>query len=493
MRKTGNRKTSIRATLSKMLGLALALSVGWSTWAAVPLPPDHPRRTLPGAAFGKLAQVERGSEQAAKDYYQGVVSRDLKFLTSETILGSDVRQLLDYFGFTAITAAELHRSNSAQLMQRGDAGDILATSFFAPKITSVAEPPREVPESGFGWRKLIRFRAKPGSPAATNGLESVWFLQNLFEKTIAADPFDSGRNVSRFNQAMLIRSPDGGAGLPNSAYFLTYGTLVDLDESGLPKKDASGNFVSAGKLTTSLKASFDGRDPEANRLAEEYFVPEACIECHGRSARRVKLNFLDTDHWFDRVSPNYGLEEPSYRREDFTALAGSSFGVLYDGGKDPAAPVFGQAFDVIRKLNAEIRNQNAAAGGTVNNFQLQAVDKWLELHRADQFGLAHVTPYRRGFGDHPWSPERSTHRQLLYYLNRYCYRCHSSVKYNVFDRRFVREHAFDLASRVQVRDASQVDVWMPQDRVFPGLEASEISGDLKVFVNLLNELESEPE
>jgi len=46
----------------------------------------------------------------------------------------------------------------------------------------------------------------------------------------------------------------------------------------------------------------------------------------------------------------------------------------------------------------------------------------------------HVPPYERGFGANPWNAASDQDRTLVYYLNRYCYRCHSSIKYSVFER-----------------------------------------------------------
>ena len=71
---------------------------------------------------------------------------------------------------------------------------ILATAFFAPKISRVDTPPPATP-SAFGWRKLIRFKAKAGSAAQSNGMELLYFLQNVFEKSPTGNPFDADKNV----------------------------------------------------------------------------------------------------------------------------------------------------------------------------------------------------------------------------------------------------------------------------------------------------------
>ncbi len=83
---------------------------------------------------------------------------------------------------------------------------------------------------------------------------------------------------------------------------------------------------------------------------------------------RGKANHLDTDHWFDSVTPQYGLHEARFQQEEFTALVGSPHGILYDGGKDQSTDKFRRTFDVIQQLNGEIGDRNLRVG-MVNNFQ----------------------------------------------------------------------------------------------------------------------------
>src|SRR5207248_1669154 len=80
-------------------------------------------------------------------------------------------------------------------------------------------------------------------------------------------------------------------------------------------------------------------------------------------------NYLDTDHWFDRVS-----------NDDFDAV-GKKQPVLFDAGtNDPTTPEFKKAFDVFRRLNTEIREQNRDADGTTPSFQQLAAESWLSGH-----------------------------------------------------------------------------------------------------------------
>jgi hypothetical protein len=442
-----------------------------------------------GKAFQpRLQQVVTGSEQAARNYYQQKASPQLGFLTADTILGSSIKDLLTYLGYNEVSASDLHRLSSADLMAKGMPGEILATRFFAPKITAVAENAPAVPSSGFGWRALTRFKARENSPAVTNGVQSMYFLQNIFQPQADLDPFDPVKRVSKFNQVIVVRAGNGPfIDSKRAAYFFAYGPLIKLDGNGNPQQTADGKFTDDGPLAFKLAATFDGRDPETNLNAKDYFVPDACVQCHGGAQLKGKVNFLDTDHWFDRVLPTYGVDGDPYKTEDFVGLAKAKFGLLYDGGKDKPDD-FKKAFDVLRKLNREIRDQNAAAGGTGNgNFQLRAADKWLQLH---QDSADHVPPYQRGFGADAWKADNDNHKKLLYFLNRYCYRCHSSVRYSVYDRQAVKDRASDIAGRVTT--VSDPLTWMPQDRAVPGLQPDGTAkGDLKVFLDLLDGLQQE--
>jgi hypothetical protein len=468
--------------------------VAATSLAADELPANHPRRHTKGAAFQlKQFQVATGNKEAAQKYYREVVSTQMKFETPETIENTTIKNLVTYFGHTNINASDLHRLSSDELMALSADGDILATRFFAPKISDVQEKPAQIPEGGFGWRKLVRLKAKAGSLAETNGVEFLYILQNIFEGTATGDPFNVDKNVSKFNQVIATRKIGSGpyTGAKQASYFLTYGRLVKVDSNKVPIK-VNGEFQEDGILIFNLEATFDedDRDPESNTKPKEYFVPDSCVQCHGGVRNRAKLNYLDTDHWVDRVKPAYGLADPRFAQEDFTALAQAPFGVLYDGGKDTTTSKFKNAFDVIRKLNEDIKTQNTDIGGG-NNFQLAAVTKWLELHTPGAADNKHVPPHERGFGLEIWNSADNSQRTLLYYLNRYCYRCHSSVRFNVFDRKAVRDRADQVNERVI--EISQPDLWMPQDRIFPGLiiqqGVPEATGELKEFLDLLQQLQ----
>ena len=342
-------------------------------------------------------------------------------------------------------------------------------------------------------------------------MEWLFFLQNSFATSPSVSPFDpdqADKNVALFNQAIVTRKAGSGpySDGKRALFFFAYNPLVKCkDASGGAKSceandvplTVGGQFQDDGTLGLKLKASFDARHPETETAGKEfYFVPRSCEDCHGRSRNNPKLNYLDTDHWFDRVKPSYGLTDPRFTQEDFTAL---SRDVLPDGGPDPTTEKFKKAFEVIRKLNRDTKAQNVDAVADVNpdvtasaNFSIRAVTKWLELHDpARPDATRHVPPFERGFGSKPWDPANNDERMLLYFFNRYCFRCHSSIKYHVFERVEVVSRKSDISDRVT--ELTDPKIWMPQDRVFPGLEqtagGAAPTGDLKLFLDLLKRLQ----
>ena len=363
-----------------------------------------------------------------------------------------------YFGFTDLSAADLEGLASEDLMQRSQAPDeILASRFFAPKITDVSQA-GEPPLGGYGWRNVIRLQPREGSPAASRKLESLYILFNVFQPSVDTDPFSV---ESKNNQAIVVRGSDSDTNtVQHPLYFFVY------------------QAVSKGaKIDLFLNASFDGRtnDPETQSTIRQYFIPAACVQCHGKRAEKAKLNFLDTDHWLDRVQPG----------NDFAALGQSPHAVIFDGGKDENTDQFTSAMEVVRKLNQDIARQNGRADPSSSNFQLAAVRKWLDLH---QNNARHVNSFDRGIAmdaeDKVWSAEREIDKQLLPLLNQYCYRCHSSIKYSVFDRAQVKEFALDMTDRL--RDTGDSSFFMPQDRVIPPEVVAR-------FVDLLKQLDAETE
>ncbi len=89
--------------------------------------------------------------------------------------------------------------------------------------------------------------------------------------------------------------------------------------------------------------------------------------------------------------------------------------------------------------------------------------KWLEIHPAAQAG-AHVPPLQRGFvakaGDRVSTVGASPDEDLLPLMNQYCFRCHSSVRYHVFQKEVVYQERAQITVRIKSGN-------MPQDRVLP--------------------------
>jgi hypothetical protein len=86
-------------------------------------------------------------------------------------------------------------------MTKGAAGGILATRYFAPKITEVSETPGHSPGSSAG--KLVRFKPGP-SPPPTPAASSLLFLQNTFGHRDRR-PLRSETKRLIFNQVILVR------------------------------------------------------------------------------------------------------------------------------------------------------------------------------------------------------------------------------------------------------------------------------------------------
>jgi hypothetical protein len=387
-------------------------------------------------------KVVPGTEAEAKAYYADVI-RALTNFPKPTLPESTIADMLVYNGFPALLASDIEKLDPAVLMDfarlRGavsnpgpfaaayqgnplTTGEIVAVRFFAPKIINVRDPQvAGVPVGGFGWRKVIRFRSRAGSAARNAGI-SVFYL--LFNFTTQAPTFPPpGTHAGQIQGILQPIYPTNGT--HRDLYFLVYEAL----DSATPEK--VGFF---------LKATFDlaGVVPD-----DKYYVPRSCAQCHGSTAadqKRAKVNYLDTDHWIDRTG------------DDFKKV--SAFDVIVDG--TPAYVSF-------RQLNTEILTQNVAVVAGGPQFALLAARKWLDLHTLGGADAArHVPPLRRGFvqnsGDAVWTEGATPDVQLLPQLNQYCFRCHSSIAYHVFQKQAVISKKFSISGRVESGS-------MPQDRV----------------------------
>jgi hypothetical protein len=403
---------------------------------------------------GVRTTIATGSQPDAQAYYRRL-SAALRFQNPHTILDSNLDDFLGYSGYRGLAGADFERLDSDVLMDPARlaiavanpdlfaaaftgrtliAGEILATRFFAPKITDVSGT-TDAPVA-FGWRKLVRLLPRRDSAAAARGVTAVWLLFNFFERDLAKSPFNA-HSVN--TQGLVITN---GANRLDPVYWLDYEPLP------------------IARLGLALDATFDARDPNIpspehvlGRPDRKYFVPNACAACHG-NLNKPLLNYLDTDHWLDRVEAN----------NDFPAVSQSAHGVLFDGGSDLSAAQFRSAFDIVRRLNREMATQNESA--QPNSPQRRAAAKWLELHETE---VAHVAPLDRPFPGEPrWTKGNALDDELLPLLNRYCYRCHGSVRFNVFEKAAVVSRAADSAVRIEADPGSdkRIDprVAMPPDR-----------------------------
>jgi hypothetical protein len=393
--------------------------------------------------------ITTGSEAQARAYYVRISS----LLTFDA--KPDVTTLDDFLGFVGYptSGAKLEALDSDVLMNpsqvaSADAlnlsthglngatlrdGDILASRFFAPKIVNISVA---VPTPG--WRKLVRLRVRPDSRAARVGVESVVILFNFFAP-VGGQPF-AGHSVN--TQVMLIAPSQ-----PDRLYWL--------------------DFATNGTLTLALNASFDAADLPGGTGTRDYFVPDGCNDCHGSPGnfRPPMMNYLDTDHWFDRLE------------NDFASLKTASTSLLFDAHtNDPSQASFSPAFDAIRRFNEEALLQNSAVRS--GSFEAQAARTWLNLHaQSDE----HFPPIQRSFpaGKGPaWQPAEA---DGLDRLNRYCFRCHGSVRFSIFDRQSVVERAGIMRQRINPgkQQAKISGFKMPPDRDLDPSEKQALDDFLK--------------
>jgi len=103
--------------------------------------------------------------------------------------------------------------------------------------------------------------------------------------------------------------------------------------------------------------------------------------------------------------------------------------------------------------------------GPKKAFQLRAVEKWLDLHKTN---VGFVDMFDRnlapdsGAAGLQWSKSNPIDAQLLPLLNQYCFRCHSSLRYHVFDKDGVVARKQTMVNRLNL--AADNKFAMPQDR-----------------------------
>ncbi|AKI99601.1 hypothetical protein ATI61_109207 [Archangium gephyra] len=450
---------------------------------------------LPVAGLAGGVAMPNGSPEKATEYYKKM-SKTLGIRTPDTILGTHLGEVLEWLGYRGLTITDLETLSPEVLMNLGAPvcgdtkqpgpirlsmlleqgplrpGDILVSRFFAPKITNIAEAAES---RGVGWRKLIRFKARKGSEAEKHLIESATLLFNYVTKPNEA-PF--APNARSFNSQLALVS------------------------SGYPRKDASckgedcrplldsiywmdfGDSREGAKLSLQLDASFDARGLQPLQAGKpvgivSYYVPDGCDSCHGDPPPRLGksvLNELDTDHWFDRVAPT----------DDFPQLARQGIPVLTDAGNDPNSVQFARAFDVIRQLNEEYAQQQARVAP--KSYHEAATTTWLRVHEKTPH---HRPPIERTIvpslqGPGPglqWSRDSKEDVELLGMLNRYCFRCHGTIRFSVFNKTEVARRKLDIRMRLKPKpvQAEVEGFQMPPDRDLP-------AADLERLVTLINNL-----
>lgn len=461
------------------------------------------------AAMRLKLLVQPGTSGEASDYYGRISGKEfLNFTFKDSTLDS----LLAYMGFTVsdgksppsysgLLAKDFEQLPSFVLMPRDQAefdvlksrvsdpvafdshldfsdfqnDKVLVSRFFAPKIATyydTQDPFRPVnPDTIIpGWRKVVRITARPNSDAVKAGILHLYLLFNVKQPDPDADPFAI---KSDNNQVILVPSNQDAK---DSAYFAVYGSQA----KGYIRSDfLKADFDLPGHVGVDVPGAEDGK----------YFVPRSCAECHGHSGGRLKgqpldangqptedfktgiyrfakPNYLDTDQWYD------------WMEFDFRGVATSLNDVAFDGGKSHGSADYARAMGVFQKLNTSIKDQTFAAEqvrGT-KSYQTQAAEKWLSLHQTD---LQRIPYSNRSIGNEEWNSENRDEMRLLRLLDNHCFRCHSSLRYNVFDRQRVGQLKVRIQQYIttKVPDANGnplAGYFMPQGRVLPIEERDEI-------------------
>ena len=447
------------------------------------------------AVVSKASAFNNGSLAEASAYYKELAGT-LGFLAPNTIESqATVQTLLNYLGYPGLTAADVEFvapavlmdlpgqiaagktppvSNLAAVKQTFAAdlarpGEVLVSRFFAPKIVNFSVAPAK---RKLGWRRLVRLNSRPGSAAKKHFVESAWILFNHFTEP-SGSPFGGSvaapKNGSVNTQVALITDcPDSTPSCKdfNSIYWLDFGST----DTG-------------AKLSYQLNAFFD-----AGALSGDapYFVPNGCDTCHGSLRGKAVLNHLDTDHWMDRLSDG-----------DFPTLSSPGApALLFDAGKVPSAPAYTPAFDVLRSLNTEIETMQTRVHKT--SMHLAATKKWLQVHKTSAspqldlvarafafFNAGHPLKASRKPAPSPlqWT-QSAADRELLGLLNKYCYRCHGAVRFNVFSKDMVADQTSPMLDRIDPTAAQKkiVGFKMPPDRDIP-------EADKKRLLELLDQLD----
>ena len=132
--------------------------------------------------------VDEGDADSAADYAR-YIEQEIGFPVQGTL-----DDLLRFSGFDTVTALELETRSSRDLMASYP-DRLLASRFFAPKISDVSGIGGPAASKDLGWRKLVRLTVPPNTPAATRGIAAAYLLFNVVQPRveIGSDPFEPDR------------------------------------------------------------------------------------------------------------------------------------------------------------------------------------------------------------------------------------------------------------------------------------------------------------
>ena len=392
-------------------------------------------------------------------YYDRLESElSINLLNDDFLPEASMDNIIEYFGYEGLTSEKLEELESNDLMPRDSVefanlatlsenplfenkltlsdfqnNNVLVSRFFAPKIVDYSNSSAPFAP---GWRKVVRLKSLAGSDAELNGMRHVYILFNYIEADVTKNPF---AEKSKNNQVIIV--PATKQLNKDSAFFLVFGQSPQY------------------RIEFSLKGvAFDLPSVKI----DEYFVPSSCAQCHGHDGRsgvesplppdlvfeHAIVNYLDTDQWHDAMAL------------DFPQLNSSDHPVIFDGGGDVTSPKHVRAFEVIRALNDEalLQTESVDDGG----FKTIAATKWRDNHLTN---YGHVPQSERavGTGSLLWQSNNAEDQELLTILNQNCFRCHGSIKYNVFDKREVFVRTNRIIGRTSLTAGTERH--MPQGRV----------------------------
>lgn len=353
--------------------------------------PDRPRPnssvTNPDPGRPAIAWFPRGTDTAASSYYvESAMALGIPGGTySNPAAAYEAWVIGDFLRYMGFSGFPFRASPCDQMAVAGKRDEVLALRYFAPKTSSVG---RDGHATELGWRQIIWLRARLGSTAAGVGIESAFVLLNFQQPAgdVAKDPF---ARPPLYTQVMLVSTDP----VRRPTRWLVFGQ---------DQTRANG-----------IKATFEGGDVASG--GQTLHLPDACAQCHGGDERLPHLNLLDIDNWSDRASE------------------GDTFGIVSSRalvGLTPMGHCTTRPIDVVRKLNQEIQRHNDLEGLRTPAFVREAVASWNAKHqRVDAVAMAD-----RSFGKTRWVSLLRKDKELLGMLNRYCYRCHGTIRFDIYNR-----------------------------------------------------------